>query len=721
MRVFAILLAVFCLAPLHTADAEPPAPMADRIKIFDIEMSRRGAAGLRAFLTEEAHPLSRWYAIRALGRIGEDDPEAIKILKELLTPPGVGKFEPALWAAGIAQSESLVDVLVDHLDAPGSGAVAAEALGWTGKAGMSEKLSPLLLSPKPRVRRAALMGLARLRSEGYLERVVEFTQDEDKGVREAADFACWMLAGARKIAATTQDPKWDGDDSLSSWWIGLLDESDPERRMAGIRPLGSLLPKTIKNEGALEPLFALVDDKDARVVQDFVWRILTRREGPDVDAALATCLAHADPKVRHLAAEALGAHGGDANKVVLAKRFTEDGDPRIREVLAIELARLGDEGALKTLVADEARAVSVEAPLREMTHVQALAVSPRAGALDDLFALLEKDGASFHAVTWMTVASELEGKEDKRIVRWVTTRLTEADPKLGPDPKGYRFAALLSLAAAQKAWPVFELTLKLVTAEKATASDQDEVVMAVASAYGDLIKLADCPKDMKRQMEEWLDRMSVAPSSAWVRRAARKARGEDELPEHDDAKLEVNDWKGLPRPTKPILGLDLTEPQSKYLTSEETLRLADWLAAKDARVEFKTSQGTFVVKLDPEAAPAHCVSLALAVTAGLYENTRWHRVVPNFVIQGGDPHGHGAGGGGWTVPDEITRRSYQRGALGMPKSQKDDGGCQLFFMHTAYVPLDGRYTCYGEVASGMDTVDRIRVGDVIESARLIAR
>jgi peptidyl-prolyl cis-trans isomerase B (cyclophilin B) len=62
-----------------------------------------------------------------------------------------------------------------------------------------------------------------------------------------------------------------------------------------------------------------------------------------------------------------------------------------------------------------------------------------------------------------------------------------------------------------------------------------------------------------------------------------------------------------------------------------------------------------------------------------------------------------------------------RGALGMPKSVKDDGGCQLFFMHTAYHPLDERYTCYGEVLSGMDTVDRIRVGDLIERAYVVVR
>ncbi len=73
------------------------------------------------------------------------------------------------------------------------------------------------------------------------------------------------------------------------------------------------------------------------------------------------------------------------------------------------------------------------------------------------------------------------------------------------------------------------------------------------------------------------------------------------------------------------------------------------------------------------------------------------------------------------MPDEINTNPYVRGALGMPKSVKDDGGCQLFFMHTAYHPLDERYTCYGMVQSGMDAVDRIRVGDFITNAYVVVR
>ena len=87
--------------------------------------------------------------------------------------------------------------------------------------------------------------------------------------------------------------------------------------------------------------------------------------------------------------------------------------------------------------------------------------------------------------------------------------------------------------------------------------------------------------------------------------------------------------------------------------------------------------------------------------------------------KGGDPRGDGSGDAGYSVTDEINRLRYVRGALGMPKNTKDTGGCQVFVMHCAYPPLDGNYTCFGRVVSGLEVVDRIRVGDRIRSARVL--
>ena len=88
-------------------------------------------------------------------------------------------------------------------------------------------------------------------------------------------------------------------------------------------------------------------------------------------------------------------------------------------------------------------------------------------------------------------------------------------------------------------------------------------------------------------------------------------------------------------------------------------------------------------------------------------------MVPNFVSQGGDPRGDGAGGPGYNIACEIGMRRYGEGVLGMALSGRDTGGSQFFFTHAPVPRLDGRYTAFGEVVSGMDVVTTLVEGDVI--------
>jgi cyclophilin family peptidyl-prolyl cis-trans isomerase len=96
-------------------------------------------------------------------------------------------------------------------------------------------------------------------------------------------------------------------------------------------------------------------------------------------------------------------------------------------------------------------------------------------------------------------------------------------------------------------------------------------------------------------------------------------------------------------------------------------------------------------------------------------------VVPNFVIQGGDPRGDGEGGPGRQIRCEINLRPYRRGTLGMALSGKDTGGSQFFLCHSPQPHLDGGYTVFGQVTSGLEVVDRIARGDVIERIEIIER
>jgi cyclophilin family peptidyl-prolyl cis-trans isomerase/HEAT repeat protein len=131
-----------------------------------------------------------------------------------------------------------------------------------------------------------------------------------------------------------------------------------------------------------------------------------------------------------------------------------------------------------------------------------------------------------------------------------------------------------------------------------------------------------------------------------------------------------------------------------------------------------TTEGDFVVHLDPDLAPWNVGTLTALAEKGFYNNTLWHRVVPDFVVQGGDPTGSGWGGPGYTVPAETSQRRYRRGTVGIADAGKDTGGSQWFVMHSAAPHLEQRYTIVGDVSSGMDVVDRLHVGDEILRIRV---
>jgi cyclophilin family peptidyl-prolyl cis-trans isomerase len=125
------------------------------------------------------------------------------------------------------------------------------------------------------------------------------------------------------------------------------------------------------------------------------------------------------------------------------------------------------------------------------------------------------------------------------------------------------------------------------------------------------------------------------------------------------------------------------------------------------------------VRLDADEAPLTSGNLYALASKGYFNGVTFHRVVPNFVAQGGDPRGDGEGGPGYSIRCEMTRRPYRRGTVGMALSGKDTGGSQFFFTHAPQPHLDGRYTAFGEVVSGLDVVDALLEGDIIREVRAV--
>jgi cyclophilin family peptidyl-prolyl cis-trans isomerase len=140
---------------------------------------------------------------------------------------------------------------------------------------------------------------------------------------------------------------------------------------------------------------------------------------------------------------------------------------------------------------------------------------------------------------------------------------------------------------------------------------------------------------------------------------------------------------------------------------------------RNVRAVVTTSKGSFTMELLPEAAPLTVDNFVQLAQRDYYRNVTIHRVVPNFVIQDGDPRGDGNGGPGYQIRCEINQVLYDRAAVGMALSGKDTGGSQWFVTHSPQPHLDGGYTIFGRVVAGMDVVDSIVRGDVIRSIAIV--
>ncbi len=132
----------------------------------------------------------------------------------------------------------------------------------------------------------------------------------------------------------------------------------------------------------------------------------------------------------------------------------------------------------------------------------------------------------------------------------------------------------------------------------------------------------------------------------------------------------------------------------------------------------ETSKGTIEFEFNVLDAPQTSQNFMALARKGYFNGLQIHRVVPNFVVQDGDPRGDGSGGPGYTIRDELNDKPFIRGTVGMALSGPDTGGSQFFIMHSPAPHLDAKYTVFGQVVNGMDVVDRIQQLDVIQRVRI---
>ncbi|MCX7984961.1 MAG: peptidylprolyl isomerase [Bacteroidetes bacterium] len=188
--------------------------------------------------------------------------------------------------------------------------------------------------------------------------------------------------------------------------------------------------------------------------------------------------------------------------------------------------------------------------------------------------------------------------------------------------------------------------------------------------------------------------------------------------------MKSNDQRLVHEAQQTLKHITNQEPHENEMGSLPEPRSLNWsrfdkLAVRP-RIEFTTTKGVFTIELFKEVAPATVLSIVELVEKKFYNGLTFHRVVPGFVVQGGDPRGDGWGGPGYTIRTEVYPETYyEEGMCGMASAGKDTEGSQFFVTHVPTPHLNGRYTLFGRVIKGMDVIQSIMLGDVIHSAKLV--
>ena len=458
-------------------------------------------------------------------------------------------------------------------------------------------------------------------------------------------------------------------------FLEYVDSEAPLERLFAVQGLGTL-------EGDAESVAAL-----ARLLSDEVkrredWRVAYEAAvslGKIADtrglAALLEAVEHESPHVRAAALTALGAFKRERAKIL----------PRLRRGL-LDLSTTAASAALASMV----RVVEVEDALHTIEertrNEDAIA---RVGAVDA--AALIGDEAV------VPLLQRLAGDPE----RLVATRAIEA---LGTHPSPETRTFLRSFLTH----PDNGLRLAAVVALREMAEESD--VEALEAAY--LGSTGDVSAEVASNVLDTLAAIGGTRARALHERAAADPRPHVRRV----ARRNLREIFGTAIPVVPPPALDPGGPPP--LAGRE---FKDW--KNNPRVEVRTSKGVMVFELFPAEAPIHVHNFLELAKRGHYDGLTFHRVVPDFVIQGGDERGDGNGATPWrgdALRQEFTPRKYVRGSLGMPRNEDpDSGGSQFFVTHRPTPHLDGRYTIFGELRVGGEVLDRIEMGDHILGVKLL--
>ncbi len=250
-------------------------------------------------------------------------------------------------------------------------------------------------------------------------------------------------------------------------------------------------------------------------------------------------------------------------------------------------------------------------------------------------------------------------------------------------------------------------SIERIEAFRAAVGCYKDKTTAQVELIEDVIRGSDDPGLISVLCEEILDRDKYRGFDVGFAEALTSKLAAFELPRDLEAKMLVERTIAFVRGQAP--------PAHSSIPINHPIDPAKLRALPQGqRYRISTAKGSIIIATDVNECPGSSLAFDSLVTAGYYNGKAFHRMVPNFVVQGGCPRGDGYGGMPWTLRTEIGRNLFTAGSVGLASAGRDTESCQFFITHSAAPHLDGRYTRFGEVVEGMDVVWRLQVGDVME-------
>jgi cyclophilin family peptidyl-prolyl cis-trans isomerase/HEAT repeat protein len=649
----------------------------DFAEIAGLEENREGAGRLIEFLQAGDPPLAARAAL-ALSRLPLEAPgdRITQALCQALDHPDRGVRRRAAWALGQRGDTTAAGVLARHWSEPDAAVRArvVEAGARVGETSLTADLLRALGDPDQGVRLEAIAGLARWdrtsREAARIDRALIEALSPVSGRGEAArsNEEIWMTLYA--LARRRSDRGRAG-------FLEYIADAEPTARLFAAQGLARLEPDWdagAPSESSLALLTA-TQDADWRVVCEAL-EALGKRPTPEALESLERCARHPSAHVRGLANSALGnLTPGNSEVRTLLRRGLTDRSPSVRVAALEGLCKQGPEAVALEAVEDlfrEQDAVQRAGVARALRHLPAQAA---AAVLDECL----RDVRPFVAIAAIETLGELPSEANLARLR------RELD---GQFDNGRRLAAILALRPHSSERDLPHLS-------EALQSSAGEVAAEVA--WNALLNVRQIGGEGARPILEQALRYPHPRVTEVAREAFRALYPDLAVPELSAA-------PGAPR-SIPLPGIDYPR----------------WTRNPLVRVE--TNRGELVFELFPAEAPLHVYSFIELAKRGHFEDLGLHRVVPNFVVQGGDPRGDGNGGSDWRglpLRSEFSERKFLRGSLGMPRNEDpDSGGCQIFVTHRPTPHLDGNYTLFGQLLRGFEVLDLLEVGDRILEVELL--